>query len=125
MTSFIAFKSSFEGSIRSKEPLKIQGEIKGDIFCDTSVWIESKGYVFGEIHAKEVIVQGICEGNIFCENLIIKTYGSFKGNVKSTWLSMETKARFEGQRTLCMTEDKTSQKQRKPIEPFDTETVLL
>ncbi|GEM_PF-1466517 len=126
MTSFIASQTSFQGIIHTHEPLKIQGIVEGKIFSDSSVWIESKGFIKGEIYAKEVIVEGKCEGEITCEHLILKAYSHFKGDVKSTQFSMEAKALFEGKSTLLALDDTdASKKQRKPIAPFDTENVLL
>lgn len=126
MTSFIASHASFQGTIQTNEPLKIQGIVEGKILSDSSVWIESKGVIKGEICAQEVIIEGKCEGEITCEHLILKAYSHFKGDVKSLHLSMEAKALFEGKRTLLVRDEPpTSKKQRKPIEPFDTENVLL
>jgi cytoskeletal protein CcmA (bactofilin family) len=125
MTTFIATQMLIQGSLHTSKPIKVAGRIEGQLTCDESIHIDAGGFVKGSIVADEVIVQGFCEGIIHCNHLVIRAGGHFKGDVCSRFLSVEAKALFEGTRRMQSDDSDNAKNARKPIEPFETDTILL
>jgi len=85
MDSLVGEKTRLDGKMRSEKSVRIDGELFGNIECEEVVIIGKKGIATSDIKAKEVILEGIVNGSVITEKLVIKATGKLIGdtNVKS------------------------------------------
>lgn len=125
MTTVIAPSHFLQGSLHASTIVRIQGRVEGNLFSDEGIYVEPSGFAKGEIHAKEVVIQGRFEGRIVADHVMICLGGRCFGEIESHTLKIESKGHFEGRRRIIEPQWEKPEKTRKPIEPFDTEAVLL
>lgn len=77
--------------------MQIDGELEGDIHCQSSVIISSSGQVKGEIHAEKVIINGVFTGVIFASTIEILPQGKAQGVVHTDNLCIERGGSFLGE----------------------------
>ncbi len=58
------------GNFVSEKEGGIEGTINGDVQVNATLTIEKKGIINGELHAKDLIVKGHVNGNIYCEGRV-------------------------------------------------------
>jgi len=63
-TTFLDASSVFEGVIRSSEPLRLDGRVKGEIHCEHSVAIGESAHIEATIRADSVVIAGEVRGEI-------------------------------------------------------------
>ena len=82
---------SFEGGIRGKENLVIEGSVKGDIeLGDCHLIVGSKGRLEADIQAANVTISGRLMGNIKSQGKVAFTKeADFTGEVKAKRISVE------------------------------------
>ena len=63
-STFLDASITFEGVIRSDEPLRIDGRVKGEIHCEQSVVIGESARVEAAIRADAVVIAGEVRGEV-------------------------------------------------------------
>jgi cytoskeletal protein CcmA (bactofilin family) len=87
----------FQGTIKTRESVRIDGRLEGGILGACKVIIEKEGEVQGDITAKDVTVGGKVTGNITTEHYLeVKPKSQVFGDIKTTLLSIGEGAIFEG-----------------------------
>jgi cytoskeletal protein CcmA (bactofilin family) len=87
----------FEGTISSKEKIRIDGRFKGKIECGGDLVISDAGNVEGDVVANGVIVAGELTGSVNAkECLHVSKSGKLYGDIFATRLVMEPGGIFEG-----------------------------
>jgi cytoskeletal protein CcmA (bactofilin family) len=87
----------FQGTIKTKGMLRVDGRIEGGILEAHTVIIGTQGQVQGDINAKSVTVGGKVTGNITTEeSLEILSKAQVFGDIHSALLSIGEGAIFEG-----------------------------
>ena len=95
--TIIGHHAHFEGTISSKEGLRIDGRVKGNIQCEGCLVIGSAGKVAAEIVADNVLVAGEFTGNITAKDrLEITEKGKVNGDVTTARLVMAPGVIFDG-----------------------------
>ena len=85
-----------EGNIRTKEALRVDGKVKGEISAE-SVVIGENGVVLGDIAANHVSVEGKVKGNISSSSLLeMFAKGQILGDIRTAKLVIADGASFEG-----------------------------
>ena len=84
-----------EGCIRATVLVRIDGNIKGDIFTEGLI-IGENGFIEGNIETKEVIVFGTIHGNIKADTIEIKNTGKIYGEINTNNLQIEKGAVYNG-----------------------------
>jgi len=89
--TIIGEQVSFEGIIRGKEDLIINGPVKGSIELENShLTVAPRGQVEAEIHAQNVSIRGHLSGNIKAiSNVEITREADFIGQIKAKRVSIE------------------------------------
>ncbi|WP_353484405.1 polymer-forming cytoskeletal protein [Haliscomenobacter sp.] len=59
-----------EGTVRSESDIRVDGLIKGKLFCDAKVVIGPTGQIEGEIRCANAVVEGKFEGTIIVTELL-------------------------------------------------------
>ncbi|MGB0892199.1 MAG: bactofilin family protein [Flavobacteriaceae bacterium] len=93
--NIIGYGTSIIGNIVCQGPIRIDGNLEGDIKSDNKVIIGKSGDVKGKIEAKSIDVEGLFDGKVFAEDAIhIRNTAKVKGEVTSRALSIEEGALF-------------------------------
>jgi cytoskeletal protein CcmA (bactofilin family) len=95
--TIIGHHAHFEGTISSKEGLRIDGSVKGNIQCEGCLVIGSAGKVAAEIVADNVFIAGEFTGHITAKDrLEITEKGNVNGDVTTARLVMAPGVIFDG-----------------------------
>ncbi|SHH18022.1 protein CcmA, bactofilin family [Thermosyntropha lipolytica DSM 11003] len=88
--TFISHHMEIKGEIHTKGSLRLDGRVEGQIKAEGDVVLGEKGWVKGEIKAKNIIIAGNIEGNVHAENrLEIAPSGQVHGDVACDILVIE------------------------------------
>ncbi|GHG65255.1 hypothetical protein GCM10010919_12460 [Alishewanella longhuensis] len=113
ITTVIAEGCILHGSCRVSSDLQIDGELEGDVECNSTVIISSSGQMKGEISADKVIINGQFEGKITANNIEVLAAGKAHGVMQTDHLCIERGGSFVGetlpapsqQQNLLLTEE--------------------
>lgn len=96
----------FQGNIKSKGSIRIDGRLEGNIIEAAQVIVGSKGCVQGDITAHSVIIGGKVNGNVTAlESIELQPGSQLLGDIHTSTLSIGEGAVFEGH--CVMTSEKT------------------
>ncbi|MCF8030027.1 MAG: polymer-forming cytoskeletal protein [Desulfohalobiaceae bacterium] len=108
--TLIGADSSFEGTYKGNESLCIEGKFTGTIEGADNVYVHKGARVSADIHAKNVMVHGEVNGNIFSkEEINIGPTGQVNGDVESPSLTVSTGGYLNGQCRMSEEEEKTNE----------------
>ena len=97
LETLIGHETVFNGTISSKNSIKIDGTLEGGIGDANGVIVGENGQVQGDINAKIVIVGGKVTGNITAtHNLEILSEAQVYGDIHTGILTIGEGAVFEG-----------------------------
>lgn len=98
--TIIGESARIEGNIKAKNIIRIDGEIKGDIECETRVVIGGTGKVFGNIKAKSLDIKGVFDGKAnILESVTIAKTAKVLGEINTEFISIEQGAIFNAKST--------------------------
>ena len=84
-----------EGTVRSESDIRIDGTIKGKLFCDAKVIIGPTGKVEGEINCNNAVIEGGFDGTVQVEDtLIVKEKAVITGDITTAKLIVASGAIF-------------------------------
>ena len=97
ITTTLGRETSFNGILRFKESLKIDGTFEGEIESPGFLYIENGATVKADIKVGSVVVGGVVRGNIEAsERLEMLTTGKVFGNIRTAKLNIADGVVFEG-----------------------------
>lgn len=94
--SVIASGTKIVGELKVENRLFIDGEIDGSIISDSIISIGKSGKVIGDVQAQKLIIGGIFEGVVECDECEILCEGKLFGEVTSATLVIESGGLLEG-----------------------------
>jgi cytoskeletal protein CcmA (bactofilin family) len=104
METVIGPESRFQGDIRSKGFVRIDGTVEGGISAE-GVILGEKAQVTGNVFSKVAFVSGKITGNVTAaQSLELQPKAQIRGDIKTAQLSIADGALFEGR--CLMTADK-------------------
>ncbi len=120
LTTFIGEDVEFEGTLRAKDTLRIEGRIRGQIKSDNTVIIGQNADVEADVQSKNVIIIGALSGNVDASRqLVVNKSGRLRGNVATPSLVIEPGALFNGRTKMVRPEvaaqAKTAEAESKPL----------
>ncbi|AYV23943.1 MULTISPECIES: polymer-forming cytoskeletal protein [Vibrio] len=95
--TLIAKGCTISGKLKLESDIQVDGIVDGQVHVEGSLVVAESGRVKGEIFAKQLIVNGIVEGNCHAEHIQILANGRVKGKVWSNNLSIEPGGKFFGE----------------------------
>jgi cytoskeletal protein CcmA (bactofilin family) len=96
--SIVDRASSFEGTFRSQKDLRVEGELKGTISCDGTLFVAEGATVTATIDAEHVTVAGDVHGEVRCRGrLQILPSGRVRARVATGSLVIQEGAIYEGE----------------------------
>lgn len=97
VNSVIGNGTVFEGTIRTKETVRIEGFVKGNIFSEGTLIIGNGGNVDGKIEAVNILIGGEVHGELYAsEKIEANASGRIFGNLHTKSLIVDEKALFQG-----------------------------
>lgn len=82
--------SSVEGTIKAQSDLRIDGTIKGKIFCDAKVIIGPTGAVEGEIRCQNAVIEGKFDGVLEVKDMLnVRESAVINGDVSTAKLIVQ------------------------------------
>lgn len=96
--SLVDRHSAFDGTFRTQRDLRVEGELKGTIACDGTLFIAEGASVAATVEAEHVSVAGDLSGEIRCRGRFqILPSGRVKAKVSTGSLVIQEGAVYEGQ----------------------------
>ena len=97
VNSVIGKGTEFEGTIRTKETIRVEGFVKGNIISEGTVIVGNGGNVDGKIEAANILIGGEVHGELFAtEKIEANSSGRIFGNLHTKGLIVDEKALFQG-----------------------------
>lgn len=104
--SLVSQSTIFSGEINSKDDLRIDGSLEGNISCEGKVIIGPEGSVTGNIRSQSIELMGTINGDVMVYDIVrLKASSYFKGEITAVNLEIEAGANFFG--TCKMANEKT------------------
>jgi len=95
--TLIGKSASFEGDLKTKGLLRIDGKYTGNIDVEGDIIIGSTGKIQGNMKANNIEVSGEIDGNVYCMNqLKISQTGKIYGDIEVNSFVVEEKGVFDG-----------------------------
>src|SRR5215218_8965818 len=96
--SLVDRHSAFDGNFRSQRDLKVEGELKGNVTCDGTLFVSEGASIAATVEAEHITVAGELTGEIRCRGrLQILPSGKVRANVATGSLVIQEGAIYEGQ----------------------------
>ena len=121
--TLVSAGTTLTGDLRSENDLRIDGTIKGNVFCSAKIIIGSTGVVEGNIQCVQADISGRVVGDIDAKELLqLHDKCQVEGNIKASKLQVEPTAIFNGR--CQMQEQAGSRKGTTKHEPRPAEETL-
>lgn len=102
-------QTNFQGTMRFKDSLKIDGSFQGEIISQGFLYIESGAVVKANIKVGSIVIGGIVKGNIEAsERLEMLSTGQVFGNIRTAKLKIADGVVFDGKCEMIRNPDKIS-----------------
>ncbi|MBW3633089.1 MAG: polymer-forming cytoskeletal protein [Chloroflexi bacterium] len=96
--SLVDRDSAFDGVFRAQRDLRVEGEVKGTVTCDGTLFIAEGATVAATVDAAHITVAGDLKGEIRCRGrLQILPSGRVRADVTTGSLIIQEGAIYEGQ----------------------------
>ena len=96
--SIIDRSSAFDGVLRTSRNLRIEGQAKGELHCEGTLYIEEGAQVDARVVSANIAVAGTLQGEITCRGrLQIHPTGRVAGRVATAALIIQEGAIYEGE----------------------------
>jgi cytoskeletal protein CcmA (bactofilin family) len=119
ISSFLDASSAFEGVIRSSEPLRLDGRVKGEIHCEHSVVISESARIEATIRAAAVAIAGEVRGQVHATRKItLAATARMVGDLTTPAIVIEEGAELTG-RIQIGAQQPTSERQPEKAEQAD------
>jgi cytoskeletal protein CcmA (bactofilin family) len=96
-STLIAKGCVISGKLKLENDIQVDGIVEGQLHIEGVMVVAESGRVKGEVFAKQLIVNGILEGDCHAEQIQILANGRVKGKVWSNNLSIEPGGKFFGE----------------------------
>lgn len=105
--------SAFDGTFRADRDLRVEGEVKGTIECQGTLFVAQGATVTAKVEAESITVAGDLNGDIRCRGrLQMMPSGRVRGKVATDTLVVNEGAYYEGQLEMAAPEDRVDRTPR-------------
>ena len=106
--SLIDRHSMFDGNFRSQRDLRVEGQLKGNVTCEGTLFVSEGATIAATVEAEHITVAGELSGEIRCRGrLQILPSGRVRANVSTGSLVIQEGAIYEGQLEMAGIERST------------------
>ncbi|KPL07655.1 hypothetical protein AMJ86_03575 [bacterium SM23_57] len=101
LSTLIGKDAVIEGTLITKQSLRIEGRIKGEVEATDTVTIGGSGEVEGNIKAKNVVVGGRVKGSLdVAGKVTLESASQLDGDLSASRLIIEEGAQFNGRSSM-------------------------
>ncbi len=93
----IAKGCTVSGELKVENDVQIDGIVDGQLNVEGTLVVAESGRVTGDVYAKQLIINGILDGNCHAEHIQVLTKGRVSGKIWSNNLSIEPGGKFFGE----------------------------
>lgn len=109
--------SAFDGTFRADRDLRVEGEVKGTIICQGTLFVAQGATVTAKVEAENISVAGDLNGDIHCRGrLQMMPSGRVRGKISTETLVINEGAYYEGQLEMTPPEERGKSTPR-PLTP--------
>jgi cytoskeletal protein CcmA (bactofilin family) len=106
--SLVDRHSAFDGNFRSQRDLRVEGELKGNVTCQGTLFVSEGATIAATVEAEDVTVAGELTGEVRCRGrLQILPSGRVRARVSTGSLVIQEGAIYEGQLEMAGIERST------------------
>lgn len=88
---------TFSGEINTKDDLRVDGTVDGNIYCKGKVIVGPTGCITGNIESDSIELMGKVHGNIIVHDIImLKSSSYYDGDITAVSIDIEAGANFFG-----------------------------
>lgn len=99
--NFIGKGTVIEGNVKTESSLRIDGRIKGSLYCKNTLTVGESGVIEGDVEATNAIIGGRIKGKVIVqEKLVLEAKSSLHGELKAKKLIIDEGALFDGNSTM-------------------------
>jgi cytoskeletal protein CcmA (bactofilin family) len=96
--SLVDRHSAFDGTFRSQRDLRVEGELKGNVTCEGTLFVSEGATIAATVDAEHITVAGELTGEIRCRGRVqILPSGRVRATVSTGSLVIQEGAIYEGQ----------------------------
>jgi cytoskeletal protein CcmA (bactofilin family) len=96
--SLVDRHSAFDGTFRSQRDLRVEGELKGNVACEGTLFVSEGATIAATVDAEHITVAGELTGEVRCRGrLQILPSGRVRATVSTGSLVIQEGAIYEGQ----------------------------
>jgi len=89
--------TSVEGTVKSESDIRVDGTIKGNLYCNAKVIIGPTGMIEGEVKCKNAVIEGEFQGTLLVEeSLHVKDTAKVTGEIAAGKLIVQPGATING-----------------------------
>jgi cytoskeletal protein CcmA (bactofilin family) len=93
----IGKECSITGKLEVNGPLRVDGNVKGEVVSKETVVVGATGKVEGDIKSKTAVISGQVLGNVYAEDKVeLQAKSLLEGDLKTKGLVIEHGAIFQG-----------------------------
>lgn len=89
--------TKIEGNLHSKENIRLDGTVSGELNCDKKIVLGPQGKVEGNLNAQDAVIMGHVDGDLNVKGLLtLESSSVIIGNIKAGRIQVQEGARYEG-----------------------------
>jgi len=89
--------TKIEGNFHSKENIRLDGTVSGELVCDKKMVLGPQGKVEGNLNAQDAVIMGHVDGDLNVKGLLtLESSSVIIGNIKAGRIQVQEGARYEG-----------------------------
>ena len=97
ITTMVGVDTVFEGTLRTKSSIRINGTVIGDVRADGVVVLTKTGRIVGTIEAESIIIAGVIEGNMSIRDKVnVEASGEIYGDIITKKFVIDEESIFQG-----------------------------
>jgi len=87
--------TNIEGSVQADKDIRIDGTLKGNLICKGKVIIGPTGYISGDVHCENAVIEGRFDGILMVNDILhIKETAKVEGDVTTQKLVVQSGSVF-------------------------------
>jgi cytoskeletal protein CcmA (bactofilin family) len=105
LRTFVEVGAEFEGVLRLRESIRIEGEFRGEIASEAAVVVGEGAALVARVRARAVVICGAVMGDVVATRMLsIRAGGRLHGDVETPCLEIEKGAVFNGRTQMVRPE---------------------
>ena len=112
LSSCVGASCEFSGKIQSPETIRIDGRVKGEVYCEQTVVVGESASIQAVIHAASIVVSGEVKGDMSATSKIaLQKTARVTGDLRTPGIVIEEGAKLEGRIVIGPDEKSAAPKQ--------------